>query len=71
MTEQSQGNRLHEKLWTRNFVLTGFSSMVTFISFHTLMPTLPIYVVNLGGTESQVGLVVSFFLFQHYLSDLL
>jgi len=61
MTDQYQINPQHEKLWTHNFVLTGVSSMVTFISFHILMPTLPVYVVNLGGTPSEVGLVVSFF----------
>ncbi|MGE5586765.1 MAG: MFS transporter [Clostridia bacterium] len=48
-------------LFTRNFILTCFSTLLFYVSFHVLLPTLPMYVLGLGGTEGDVGLVMSAF----------
>lgn len=49
------------KLLTRNFVLTCFATFLFYNSFHLLLPTLPVYVLGLGGSEGDVGLVMSAF----------
>lgn len=56
--EQSQKN---EKLFTKNFVLTSLSTFTIFTSFYFLLVTLPIYILQLGGSESEVGLIIGVF----------
>ncbi|MGE5585870.1 MAG: MFS transporter [Bacillota bacterium] len=50
-----------ETLFTRNFILTCFATLLFYMSFHLLLPTLPVYVLGLGGTKGDVGLVMSAF----------
>lgn len=45
-------------LRSRNLIFVCISSFLYFGSFYLLLPTLPQYVVSLGGTTSQVGLVI-------------
>lgn len=47
-----------EKLFTPNFLFIWATAFFAFTSFHMLLPILPLYVVNIGGTESQVGLLM-------------
>ncbi|MDP2660617.1 MAG: MFS transporter, partial [Dehalococcoidia bacterium] len=47
----------NEKLLTLNFVLIWVSSFFAFTSFNLLLPILPLYVVNVGGTNAEVGLI--------------
>lgn len=52
-----------EKLWTKDFIGISLASLFLFIPFYTLMITLPIYTLeDLGGNETQVGLIVTVFL---------
>ncbi|MCX9012124.1 MAG: MFS transporter [Candidatus Methanoperedens sp.] len=51
----------NEKLFTKNFVLTSLSTFTIFTSFYFLLVTLPIYVLQLGGSESEVGLIIGVF----------
>jgi MFS family permease len=46
------------RLFTPNFLLLWVTSFGLFASFHLLLPTLPLYVLQLGGSESQVGLII-------------
>lgn len=48
-------------LWNRNFILIILVNLVIFISFQMLMPTLPVYAANLGGSERDVGLIIGIF----------
>ncbi|MGE5592859.1 MAG: MFS transporter [Betaproteobacteria bacterium] len=48
-------------LFTRNFILAWLATFLFYISSHLLLPTLPMYVLGLGGTEGDVGLVMSAF----------
>ncbi|GGE64149.1 MFS transporter [Priestia taiwanensis] len=50
-----------ERLWTKKYVMLIVVSFLLFSSFYLLMPTLPIFVMELGGSESQVGLIVGIF----------
>ncbi|PYI56129.1 MFS transporter [Paenibacillus flagellatus] len=50
-----------EKLWTKPFVLLTVSMLFLFTSLYLLLPTMPLLVTQLGGTESQVGLAAGVF----------
>lgn len=50
-----------EKLWTKDFVLIASINLIIFLGFQMLMPTLPVYVMKLGGSESSAGLVMGVF----------
>ncbi|MDO8688633.1 MAG: MFS transporter [Dehalococcoidia bacterium] len=47
----------NERLFTLNFVLIWVSTFFAFTSFHLLLPILPPYVLNVGGTNAEVGLI--------------
>ncbi len=48
-------------LLSKNFICICLSSFLYFGSFYLLLPVLPQFVASLGGTTSQIGLVVGFF----------
>ncbi|MEW5919706.1 MAG: MFS transporter [Bacillota bacterium] len=45
-------------LWTASFILICLSTMTTFIAFHSLIPTLPIYIQQYGGSKGIAGLAL-------------
>lgn len=47
-------------LWTRDFILICFSTLTTYIAFHSLIPTLPLYIQKFGGTDKETGLALAF-----------
>ncbi|RLQ94483.1 MFS transporter [Falsibacillus albus] len=52
-----------EQLWTKDFVSISLSSFFLFLTFYTLLVTLPIYVLDdLHGDEKEIGLIISIFL---------
>lgn len=53
--------RKNEKLFTKNFILTSLSTVTIFTSFYFLLVTLPIYILKLGGSESEIGLIIGVF----------
>ena len=53
----------NENLWTKNFILFTISNTFLFSGFHIFLPTLPIYVLNQGGTSTDVGLLSAIFVF--------
>ncbi|MGJ7913113.1 MFS transporter [Neobacillus sp. LXY-1] len=51
------------KLWTKNFISSSIANFLTFTTFYYLLVTLPIYAMQeLKSNESEVGLIVTFFL---------
>ncbi|WP_017755487.1 MFS transporter [Calidifontibacillus oryziterrae] len=50
-----------EKLWTKDFIILSLSNLFLFFGFQMLLPTLPIYVKELGGRDTTVGLVIGIF----------
>lgn len=50
-----------DKLWTRSFILMSLGSLFLFTSFYLLLPTLPLFIKELGGQDAQVGLAVGIF----------
>ncbi|SEP38352.1 MFS transporter [Propionispora vibrioides] len=59
---KAEGEKLDEfSLLSRNFVLLCLSGFLYFGSFYLLLPTIPQFVAGLGGTASQIGLVMGAF----------
>jgi len=50
-----------ERLWTKDFLLVILMNLLLFFGFQMLLPTLPVYVLDLGGEESMAGLVIGIF----------
>ncbi|MDP2644098.1 MAG: MFS transporter [Desulfobacterales bacterium] len=48
-------------MWSKNFTLICVSNLFLFLGFQMLMPTLPIYVKEIGGNETMVGLMSGIF----------
>ncbi|MEH7236973.1 MFS transporter [Bacillus sp. JJ1562] len=52
-----------EKIWTRDFTLICISNFFIFLGFQMTLPTIPLFVEQLGGNDQLIGLVVGFFTF--------
>lgn len=50
-----------ERLWTKNYIMLTLTALLLFSGFYLLMPTLPMFIKQLGGSESQVGLIIGVF----------
>jgi MFS family permease len=51
-----------ERLWTKPFVLITTGNLSLFVAFYMLYPTLPLYISQMGGNETQVGLAMGAFM---------
>ena len=61
MEKPIKNEKHNEELFTKNFILTSLSTVAVFTSFYFLLVTLPIYIQELGGTESEIGLIIGVF----------
>src|SRR5690554_5217212 len=50
-----------ERLWTRSFVLLSLGSLFLFTAFYMLLPTMPLFIKELGGLDVHVGLAAGAF----------
>ena len=50
-----------ERLWTKSFIQMTFAMLFLFTGFYLLVPTLPLFIKEIGGNESQVGLMMGMF----------
>lgn len=50
-----------EPLWTRDFILISIASLFITMGFQMLLPVLPVFSAELGGSDSWAGLVVGIF----------
>lgn len=50
-----------ERLWTKSFILMTIGNLFLFVAFYMLYPTLPPFIKQIGGNESQVGLAIGAF----------
>jgi MFS family permease len=50
-----------ERLWTKPFTLMTIGNLFLFVAFYMLYPTLPPFIKQMGGSESQVGLAMGAF----------
>lgn len=61
--ENLQVNSQTDKIWTRDFVLILFSNFFIFLGFQMTLPTIPLFVEELGGNDQLIGYVVGIFTF--------
>ena len=55
--------RPKEKIWTRDFVLIVLANFFIFLGFQMTLPTIPLFVEELGGNDQLIGMVVGIFTF--------
>jgi len=61
-TTTQQKNGRHQglpKLWTANFVFICLSSLFNMVAFHSLIVSLPLYIQEIGGSTSVVGMAIA------------
>lgn len=52
---------IKNKLWSRNYIFALLSNLFMYLGFYLLVPTLPTYAKQIGGTSFEASLVVSVF----------
>lgn len=52
-----------EKIWTRDFALICLANFFIFLGFQMTLPTLPLFVKELGGSDKLIGVIVGIFTF--------
>ncbi|RIX46571.1 MFS transporter [Paenibacillus nanensis] len=50
-----------ERLWTKSFIQLSLGMLVLFTGFYLLLPTMPLFIKQLGGSETHVGLAAGAF----------
>ena len=50
-------------LFTRPFVITCLATFFFYLSFYLILPVMPLYVAGMGGTSTQLGLIIGLFAF--------
>ncbi|MBY0121675.1 MFS transporter [Bacillus sp. S/N-304-OC-R1] len=56
-----------DKIWTKDFTLILLANFFIFLCFQMTVPTIPLFVKELGGNDQLVGLVVGIFTFSSLL----
>lgn len=51
-----------ERLWTKPFILMSAGMLFLFTGFYLLLPTLPLFIKQMGGNEAEVGLAAGAFM---------
>jgi len=52
-----------DKIWTKDFVLIFMANFFVFLGFQMTLPTIPLFVKELGGNDQLIGIVVGIFTF--------
>lgn len=60
---QTQPEAKAYRIWTRDFVFICLANFFVFLGFQMTLPTIPLFVKELGGGDQLVGVVVGIFTF--------
>ncbi|WP_342429198.1 MFS transporter [Neobacillus sp. FSL H8-0543] len=63
MNRQLPKDSPKDKIWTKDFVLIVFANFFIFLGFQMTLPTIPLFVQQLGGSDQLIGYVVGIFTF--------
>ena len=64
MTEYSQTKTIYkDKIWTKDFALILAANFFIFLGFQMTLPTIPLFVQHLGGSDQLIGVVTGIFTF--------
>ncbi|WP_031308277.1 MFS transporter, partial [Mesobacillus boroniphilus] len=58
-----QQNPGTEKIWSRDFLFIFLANFFIFLGFQMTLPTIPLFVEQLGGNDQLIGFVVGIFTF--------
>ncbi|HZG17277.1 MAG TPA: MFS transporter [Candidatus Bathyarchaeia archaeon] len=50
-----------DRIWTKPFIQMTLGMLILFIGFYLLLPTMPLFIKEIGGSESEVGLAAGAF----------
>ncbi len=56
---QSAGKAESERLITKDFLILNLSGLCFLLSSHMVNPVIPLYLTQMGGTQGQVGMILS------------
>lgn len=56
-------DNVKEKIWTKDFLLICLANFFIFLGFQMTLPTIPLFVEELGGNDQMIGFVVGVFTF--------
>lgn len=62
MQSQVKGNN-EEKIFSKEFIIIWFANFFIFLGFQMTLPTIPIFVNELGGSDQLIGIIVGIFTF--------
>ena len=51
------------KIWSKDFILICTANFFIFLGFQMTLPTIPLFIEELGGNDRLIGLVVGIFTF--------
>ncbi|WP_299632032.1 MFS transporter [Virgibacillus salarius] len=63
MDAQQATTNKYGKIWTRDFILICLANFFIFLGFQMTLPTLPLFVKELGGSDQLIGIIVGIFTF--------
>lgn len=63
METREKVQNTQQKIWTKDFVFIWFANFFVFLGFQMTLPTIPLYVKELGGNDQMVGIIVGIFTF--------
>jgi len=55
------GSPAEARIFTGNFILLWLTNFTAFTSFYFLLATLPVYIVEVGGSEAETGFIIGVF----------
>lgn len=58
-----QAAATEDRIWTRDFVFVCLANFFVFLGFQMTLPTLPLFLKELGGNDRLVGVIVGVFTF--------
>lgn len=67
LKEVPQENKGSDKIWTKDFTFILMANFFIFLCFQMTVPTIPLFVKELGGNDQLVGIVVGIFTFSSLL----
>lgn len=56
-------NKQQQKIFSRDFVFIWLANFFVFLGFQMTLPTIPIFVNELGGSDQLIGIIVGIFTF--------
>lgn len=60
-TQQKENISSTDRIWTKDFTLIVFANFFIFLGFQMTLPTIPLYLEELGGNDQLIGLVIGIF----------